>query len=99
MDKPIIRTHADALIPKPFLALNLSILRSFVAILFLEISTRMFLATDVLQSIAIVLFVFLNAFNIFNIIYSQISKFEAPVMASVPDSPLKFVFSGKLKYN
>ena len=95
----MISTQAETLIPNTLFELKLSILTYSVGTEVLLISKKTFLATDVLHNIAITVFVFLKSSINFKIIYSQISKLLAPVIASVPDNPLKFVFSGKLKFN
>ena len=57
---------------------------------------KIFLATAVLQSIQITVFVSLYSFISCKIIYSQISKLLAPVIASIPFNPLKLALTGKL---
>jgi len=47
----------------------------------------------------IVLFVCLYSPISFKIIYSQISKLDEPVIASIPRKPLKLVLGGRLKDN
>ena len=96
VDNSIIKIHADTEIPKTLFPSKRSTSTLRCATSFRAISIKIFRATVVLQSIQITLFVFLYSPSNFKIIYSQISKLEVPVIASIPRSPLKFCFVGKL---
>lgn len=92
----MINRHAFALIPNTLFALNSKISQEENLICVRFISMKTFLATDALHSIAIVAFVPCNDAISCKIMYSHISKLLAPVMASMPFNPLKFIFTGVL---
>ena len=77
---------------------NVYILTRSTGTSFLSSSSSTFLATDVLQSMAILTFFPSDPSISFRMIYSQISKLLAPVSASVPLRPLKLTFCGRLNF-
>ena len=80
VDGGICRIHA----PNILFASKLSIFIYSVPVEVRFSSCKTFLATDVLQSMAITASVFLNVLTSLRMIYSQISKLLAPVMTSFP---------------
>ncbi len=90
------RRQALAQMPKTFAASKLSRLHEEKGMAFLLSSLKMFLATEVLQSMAMTVFVPLNSSTMHQMMYSQMSKLPSPVAASMPLRFLQFDFAGWL---